>query len=535
MGQDFPEIRTRAPHVRALIEAEEERFNRTLDQGIGRFEEVVAELKGRGEKTIPGADVFFLYDTCGFPVDLVERMAAEIGFSVDLAGYQAEMERQKERSRGSGKFKAAAGEGRDLKRYPPTRFVGYDLPKAEAELMGAESRGECWELVLSQTPFYAEGGGQVGDTGLIRGEGFSLRVEDTRKEDGRFLHRAVLAEGDPERLRPGGVVTAEIDVQRREAIERSHTATHLLHAALRKVVGTHVHQKGSLVEASRLRFDVSHFKPLSAEELERVEGLVVEALTRDEPVETFETDHAEAVKMGAMALFGEKYGDRVRVVRIGDFSLELCGGTHVGRTGEIGGFLVAAESSVAAGVRRLQALTAEAALRRQQENARILAELSARLKCPQDQLLERVQKLVSAGAAARPARPPAGEAKGKPEWAVVEKLGSKEGEVLVLSGLLEGGSMEDLLALFDRHKSQGPRTAAVLLAREAGKVQVLVALTPALAKGGLDAREIFAGAAEILGARGGGRPEMVRGSGSRPEGAEGALESLLSKLKGLLT
>ncbi len=533
MGDDFPELKSRAPYVSALISAEEERFDRTLDEGIERFDRVVEQLKKRGEKTIPGAEVFFLYDTCGFPVDLVARMAEEIGFAVDTAGYESEMEHQRERSRAGQKFKAASAGRLELLEYPETRFVGYDLARSDAELMGAVRRGETWDLILSATPFYGESGGQVGDTGVIRGDDFVLRVEDTQKDVGRFLHRAKLVEGDPERIRSGALVSAEIDAARREAIERNHTATHLLHAALRKVVGEHVHQKGSLVSDARLRFDVTHFKGVAPDEIERVEELVLDAVTRDNAVETFETSYTDALKLGAMALFGEKYGDRVRVVKIGDFSIELCGGTHVTRTGEIGDFSVAAEGSVSAGVRRIEALTASGALRRHQQNARILAELSAKLKVPVDRLSERIEKLLAAASAAfkpQKAAPPAAAAAGLAGLSV-ETWKGRDGEVQVLSGAIEGASGDDLLAAFDGHKGKSLRTAALLLGTAEGKVQVLVAMTAALTKAGGDSKAVFQAGAEAISGRGGGRPEMVRGSGSQTAGAAKALEGMKSKLK----
>ena len=533
MGDDYPEIRERAPYIERLIAAEEERFDRTLDDGIRRFEDVVGELKKRGETTIPGSEVFFLYDSCGFPVDLVERMAAEIGFAVDLPGYQAEMERQKERSRGSGKFKAAVSEGSlPVAEFPETSFTGYRSHREEAELLGAARSDARWEVLLSHTPFYGEGGGQVGDTGEIRGEGFALRVEDTRKDRGRFIHLARLAEGEADRVRPGAVVRAEIDAARRRSIERNHTATHLLHAALRQVIGTHLHQKGSLVEPGRLRFDVTHFEAIKPAEVARVEELVLGQVTGDVPITTFETSHAEALKLGAMALFGEKYGDRVRVVKIGDFSVELCGGTHVERTGEIGEFGVVGEGSVSAGVRRLEAVTAEAALRRSQDNARLVAELAGRLKCPPEAIADRVDKLL---AAVREAQ----KSGGKPKAAAAgdlpglerERIPGPGGEVSIVTGVLAGVSAEEALSVFDREKAREPRTAAILIATGGEKLQVLVAVTPALAKAGVDAREVFQAGAADLGARGGGRPEMVRGSGSLPGGAGGGLRKMLDRLK----
>jgi alanyl-tRNA synthetase len=531
MGSSFPEIKERATYVTRMIRAEEERFDRTLDEGIHRFEEVVEELKKTGKKTIPGKEVFFLYDTCGFPVDLVERMGEEIGFSVDRKGYEREMAAQKKRSRKTSMFDAQAP-ALELLKYPETTFVGYERPREKGEILGAVQDGDRWMVLLPSTPFYAEAGGQVGDTGVLRGEGFLLQVENTYQESGRTIHLARLAGGEAGLVRPGAEVSAEIDVPRRDAIRRNHTATHLVHAALRSVIGTHLHQKGSLVEASRLRFDVTHFEAIKRSDLDRVEEIVLREITRDTPVETLETDYKQAVKLGAMALFGEKYGDRVRLVKIGDFSLELCGGTHVGRTGEIGHFGVVGEGSVSAGVRRLEAYTAEGALRHYQETGRIIAELSEKLKCPPEALVERVNKLQELLASLKSAGP-GKKIRETDRWKglQVERIPLQGGEAAFISGQLEGAAMPDLLAAYDHHKAGSPRTAAALLGVGKEKVQVLVAFTPALSRAGCDAREVFQAGADEIQARGGGRPEMVRGSGNRPKGAPAALEGLRTKVR----
>ncbi len=539
MGSSYTELQERAPYITRMIGAEEERFDRTLDEGIRRFEEVVEELKQGGKRAIPGKEVFFLYDTCGFPVDLVERMGEEVGFSVDLAGYEREMELQKKRSRKASKSEGEVpGEGIELLEYPETRFVGYERTREEAEILAVARRGEKLEILLSVTPFYADAGGQVGDAGVIRGEGILLQVENTYQEKGRLIHLSKLADGDPDQVRPGIRVSAEIEVPRRDAIRRNHTATHLLHAALRSVIGTHLHQKGSLVEPTRLRFDVTHFEAIRREELVEVEEIVLREITRDSPVEILEVDYGEAVKMGAMALFGEKYGDRVRVVKIGDFSLELCGGTHVRRTGEIGHFVVIGEGSVSAGVRRLEALTAEAALRHAQENARIISDLAGKLKCPPAALVERVEKLQELLASLKEAdaRSRKKAHRGVEQWEglLPERIQAKGGEILLISGQLENAAMPELLSAYDHYKAKHKRIAAILLSTSEGKVHVLVAFTSPLSKAGCDARQVFQAGAEAIRARGGGRPEMVRGSGTQVEGIPAALRAMQIKVKEIL-
>ncbi|MBI4605284.1 MAG: alanine--tRNA ligase, partial [Planctomycetes bacterium] len=529
MGDVYPEIGGRREYVTKLIESEEDRFGETLDNGIELFDGVVARLRKEGSTTVPGAEVFKLYDTYGFPADLVERMAAECGLTVDSAGFERLMAEQKERSRGASRFGAVQGGGElEVARLPETRFVGYERTEAEAEVQAAAEQGGLWRLVVEETPFYGESGGQVGDTGRIAGGDFVLRVEDTQKDRGRHIHVCKLERGDPQKVRPGAGVRLEVDAPRRAAIERNHTATHLLHAALRQVVGTHVHQKGSLVVDSRLRFDVTHVAALKPEEVRRVEEIVRDRVLADTAVETFETDHEDAVKRGAMALFGEKYGDRVRVVKIGDFSLELCGGTHVGRTGEIGSFVVSSESSVSAGVRRLEALTGLGAEEWHGRDHAIVGELSRRLKVSPEVLLARIEKLLEENRELK-ARKPAAPAASGPSGALRRE---RVGSVLFVGGTVPGGDGKSLREAYDRLKQEDPEVVAALFAPSDGKVQVLVALSPSLAKRGLDAREIFQAGADRLKARGGGRPEMVQAGGSGDPGAiEGALEDMLAALK----
>jgi alanyl-tRNA synthetase len=528
MGGAYPEIRERSAFIRELIKGEEERFGETLDKGIALFEEVTTRLRSQGSTTIPGEEVFKLYDTFGFPADLVEKMAAEIGFGTDAAGFERLMAEQKERSRGASQFHVVAGGADELnvERFPETDFQGYSRTRAPSEVLGVEAREGLLRVVLAATPFYAESGGQVGDTGSIRGPDFVLQVEDTRKEKGRYLHYCRLASGDPVKVQSGAVVDLLVDAERRIAIERNHTATHLLHAALRGEVGTHVHQKGSLVEAARLRFDVTHFKAFGEEEVRRVEDRVRTEILKNARVETFETDYEDAVRRGAMALFGEKYGDRVRVVKIGDFSLELCGGTHVQRTGDLGPFLIAGEGSVSAGVRRLEAVTAAGAETLQRRAQETLKDLSRLLKAPADSLVARVQKLIEENRdlKARRKADPGGAPTGGGDGVRRERLG----KVLFVSGVHPEGDGKALREAYDRVKREAEEVVAVLCTRPGGKVQILVGVSPALVERGWDAREILAAGAASLGARGGGRPELVQAGGAGgPEAVEEALRAML--------
>jgi alanyl-tRNA synthetase len=542
MEDAYPEIRRRQAYIEGVIRSEEERFGRTLDQGLEIFEEMVGRLRQIGGHVIPGTEVFLLHDTYGFPADLVQQMAAELDLGVDLEAFEAEMQAQKQRSRAADSFSATARGGSadrlEVDRFPETRFVGYREHACAAELFAAERIGDSWALLLSQSPFYAEAGGQVGDRGLVEGDDVRFEVDDTRKDRGRWVHVGRVVAGDAARLRPGAVVQAAIDSERRALIERNHTATHLLHAALRRVLGDHVHQKGSLVESARLRFDITHFSGVRPEERAKVEELVLDALCRNLEVETFETDYEDAVKRGAMALFGEKYGDRVRVVRIGDFSMELCGGTHVRRTGDIGAFALTGEGSVSAGVRRLEAVTSMSALEIFQRNARLVEALSLELKAPPQEVLDRVHRLqdeLKRLRAAKPGPGAAGKEPGADAGAVQSRtLDAKDGPIELVQGLLEDAGMKELLAAYDRVKGKTPRAIFTLLARQEGKVQALVAVSPALVGAGWDAREVFAPAEDMIGARGGGRPEMLRGGGTRPEGAKAALDAMADRVKAKL-
>ncbi|HEX5506043.1 MAG TPA: alanine--tRNA ligase, partial [Thermomicrobiales bacterium] len=372
MGDRYPELRARRDYIFRIIRHEEEAFGRTLAHGLSRFEVLAAGVKAEGRATIPGAEVFRLYDTYGFPFDLTVELAREQGLEIDRAEFDEAMQAQRVLSRGASRF--AQESHRDLELYaglrlPPTDFLGYDEDRAGGAVLAivgpdgpleAAEAGQRVEVILDRTPFYAEAGGQVGDTGTLAGGDGRLRVEDTQRPvPGLTAHRGVVAEGV---IRVGDTVEAAIDAERRADIRRNHTATHLLHRALRLVLGTHAQQAGSLVAPDRLRFDFTHLQALAPEELQRVGDIANAAVLAAEPVYAEWMDQPAALATGAMALFGEKYGDTVRVVTVEEVSKELCGGTHVGNTGEIGPILLTGESSVASGVRRIEALTGRGAL-----------------------------------------------------------------------------------------------------------------------------------------------------------------------------
>ncbi|MGQ9679048.1 MAG: alanine--tRNA ligase, partial [bacterium] len=389
MRQFYPELTAKREQVALIVRAEEERFLRTLEAGLERWEETRARYQQEG--VIPGEELFKLHDTYGFHIELVEELAGESGLKLDKAGFERAMREQKERSRKATFITTSTGgaplEGGGVE----SEFVGYENDEVESELVRfVQQEDGSYELVLSQTPFYAEAGGQIGDTGRVVGEGFEFEVKDSYYKHGVRLLRAVLRSGEP---KPGPVFAA-IDRERRREVERAHTATHLLHSALRRVVGDYVKQEGSLVEPGRLRFDFAAFEPLKPEQIEEVERLVYEVVLQDVTVERLvDVPLEEAQRMGALAFFGEQYGERVRVLKIDDFSMELCGGTHLRRTGEIGMFRIVAETGVAAGIRRIDALVGRQAFERVKKERQTLDEVEEHLGVSGDALLKRVVSL----------------------------------------------------------------------------------------------------------------------------------------------
>ncbi|MAM46208.1 MAG: alanine--tRNA ligase [Planctomycetota bacterium] len=521
MGDAYPELLENQEFITHLIRSEENRFGKTLGRGIELFEDEISVMKESGTKIISGDKMYLLWDSYGFPADLTQRMAEEAGFGVDMERFEECMNEQRERSRQASDFSVTTS----FDSLPATEFVGYESLRCGAELQAAEEADGTLQVVLSHSPFYGESGGQVGDRGVISADDFRLAVEDTQRDGGRMVHICRLLEGELGDVGTGSAVEAEVDDSTRQATERNHSATHLLHAALREVLGTHVHQKGSLVDPSRLRFDVTHFSGIEGQELQQAQELVNEQVRANLPVEITEMDKDEAIEEGAMAFFGEKYGDRVRVVRMGDFSIELCGGTHVSRTGDIGFFTLTGEGSVSAGVRRVEALTANDAEAWFDGRVRLVDDLSKLLKVSSDLVGERISRLLeenrelkTRGAAPAPAA--GGELDKK-----------KIGDLLFASGIFAGLDGKGLRDCFDRVKKESDKVIAVLLAPGEGKVQALVAVTPSLTKEGWKAGDIFQAGAEHIEARGGGRPEMVQAGGTNPEGARAALEAMESRVE----
>ncbi|WP_423373325.1 alanine--tRNA ligase [Stenotrophomonas maltophilia] len=518
MGEAYPELPAAVDTVTRALQAEEERFAETLDAGMKIFEDVAGKASNG---VIPGVDAFRLYDTYGFPLDLTQDIARERDLTVDIAGFDAAMEQQRETARAAGKFGGGVTLPAELvATLSPTLFLGYDRLQADGLTVLAllkdgrpvqsADAGDAVIVITNQTPFYAESGGQVGDTGVLTGNGVRLAVDDTQKFAGQFHgHVGTLSEGG---LKVGDVLSGQVDGERRGATILNHSATHLLHAALREVLGTHVQQKGSLVAPDRLRFDFSHFQPISAEELAVIERKVNQQVRANNAAEVHNMGMQEALDFGAMALFGEKYGEHVRVLKMGDYSTELCGGTHVNRTGDIGLFKITSEGGVSAGVRRIEAVTGQGALdyvdaeeARLAEAAELLGGSAAdvvekiRALGQRQKQLERELEAVKAKVAAGATADLSGQA--------VEVAGVK-----VLAARLEGFDAKALRDAMDRLKQQLGDAVIVLAGAQDGKA-ALVAGVNGSAMGKVKAGELLSHIASQIGGKGGGRPDLAQGGG----------------------
>ena len=517
MGDAYPELAARRGFVERTLQAEEERFAETLDSGMRIFDEVAARSTG----AIPGADAFRLYDTYGFPVDLTADIARERGLSVDMIGFDTAMTQQRDTARAAGKFGNMATMPADLAaKLVPTQFLGYDkLTEGGLEIVALLKDGRAVDridagdeavVLLDRTPFYAESGGQVGDAGELDEVGTRFIVRDTQKFAGQFHgHVGILDAGT---LRRGDRVLGAVDGQRRAATVLNHSATHLLHAALRSVLGEHVTQKGSLVAPDRLRFDFAHFQPLTAAELAEIERRVNAEVRANHDVEVHHMDMQAALDFGALALFGEKYGDEVRVLRMGDGSTELCGGTHVSRTGDIGLFKIVSEGGISSGVRRIEAVTGQGALdyvatkeRRLDEVAQMLGGNAADVADKLRALLDRQKKLERELEALK-ARAASGATSDLASSAV------DVGGVKVIATRLEGVDAKGLRDALDRLKHQLGDAVVLLAGANEGKV-ALVAGVSGAAVGRVKAGELLSHVAGQINGKGGGRPDMAQGGG----------------------
>src|SRR5690242_11777722 len=518
MGDAYPELASKQAFIEDALRTEEQRFGETLEHGMRVFDEVA----GKAGKIIPGVDAFRLYDTYGFPVDLTADIARERGMEVDMAGFEQAMNEQRERARAAGKFEAKGLMPADLaSELKPTVFLGYDALAADGvKVVGIVRGGKQFDqlaqgeeglVILDRTPFYAESGGQVGDTGALVAPDGTFEVSDTLKMGGVFFGHAGTWRGTSP-LRRGDTLSAQVDEARRQSTVLNHSATHLLHAALRKVLGEHVTQKGSLVAPERLRFDFAHFKPMSRDELAEVEALVNAEVRRNAPAEVHQMAYDEAIEFGAMALFGEKYGDRVRVLKMGDFSTELCGGTHVGRTGDIGLFKIVSEAGVASGVRRIEAVTGAGALAHVADEERRLGELAQLLSGSGDEVVDKLRQLFDKQKKLeRELESLRAKAAGSATADLAGAAQDVDG-IKVVAARLEGLDAKALRDSVDQLKQQLGDCVILLAGAADGRVS-LIAGVHGRALGRVKAGDVVSHVAKQIDGKGGGRPDMAQGGG----------------------
>jgi alanyl-tRNA synthetase len=536
MSDAYPVLKEKQSFIREVLLKEGEQFARTLATGMALLDEAIAGLGG--DQTVDGATVFKLHDTYGFPPDLTADVLREKGLAADMAGYEREMDAQRERARAASRFGVDLRSGPDLG--TTTDFCGYDHVAGESHIAALLKNGipvqqlapgEEGEVVLDRTPFYAESGGQVGDTGVLAMGAAYFHVADTRKRGAAFAHIGKLA-GAP--LKVGDKVEAAIDSARRERTKRNHTATHLLHAALREVLGTHVQQKGSLVAPDRLRFDFAHFQPVTPEELRRIERRVNEEIRANHDGAISSMSYDDAVAGGAIALFGEKYGDVVRVLKLGDFSTELCGGTHVRRTGDIGLFKILSEGGVAAGVRRIEAVTGEGAYDYISQTDELLKSVAGLVRGTREDVLQRVQEGQEQVKQLE-----------KQLRSLKDKLASGQGGdlaadavdvcgVKVVARVVDGADATALRNAVDQLKER-LKSAVIVLASstEANRISLVAGVTADLT-GRVKAGEIVGAVASQVGGKGGGRPDFAQAGGTDLAALPAALASVHGLVQGKL-
>ena len=531
----YPDLREKQTYITKVIRTEEENFGRTIDGGMKIFSDLLAEHKQKLEKIFSGADAFRLYDTFGFPIDLTMEMAADEGLSVDEGAFQKLMKEQKERAREARKALGDLGWagvefGKDV---PATEFVGYDHSECDAKIVAIVADEELRDevaagaeavVVLDHSPFYAEMGGQVADHGTITADGVVFTVTDVQKnKGGKFMHYGHLAQGV---LHVGDTVHAAIDMERRKAIQRAHSTTHLLDAALKKVLGDHVHQAGSLVEPDRLRFDFTHFEAISPEELRQVEELVNDAILEGYPVVTEILPIEEAKKKGAVAMFGEKYGETVRVVEMSDFSVEFCGGTHVDNTAKAGPFRIKSESSVASGVRRIEATCGKLSLKAMESSQGVLSRAAQFLKTAPSGLLERMEQQANEMKQLRQALE-----KFKAEASLGEArqfLASAKTvkDLHVLATTRNGVDTAELRTMGDFLRDKDPKAVAVIASINGEKITFLAVCGKEAVARGIKAGDLVRHVSAICGGKGGGKPDSAMGGGSDPLKVDDALASV---------
>ena len=533
-GGQYPELKEKQSYITAVIQSEEEKFGRTIDAGLRIFSELLETHRAKGETVFSGADAFRLYDTYGFPLDLTVEMCADAGYTVDEEGFRRLMQEQRERAREARKALGDLGWagisfGKDI---PDTKFIGYDSDSCEASILATVREGEVSTyvsegdeaiLVLDRSVLYAEMGGQLSDTGIIQKDGFVFEVQSVQKnKGGKFMHSGVVRSGQ---AMVGESVTVTRDADRRAALCRAHSATHLLHKALREVLGEHVHQAGSLVDTDLLRFDFTHFSAPTAEELDAVREAVNRAILADFPVVTKEMSLEEAKKTHAAALFGEKYGEVVRVVDMGGWSLELCGGTHVSNTAKIGSFVLVSEGSVASGVRRIEALTGLRALQYNREQEKLLQDAAARFKTVPAELPKKLdQQAAELKELRRSMEQLRDQANARGADSVLEKA-EQVGPVKVVAFKTEGDP-NMLRKQGDSLRDKEPAIVALMAAVNGEKLSFLCVCGKEAVASGVKAGDLIRQISAIAGGKGGGKPDSAMGGGTDVSKLDTALASL---------
>jgi alanyl-tRNA synthetase len=543
-GEAYPELVPSAKNIRNVIEGEEKRFLETLENGIDRLESIFEEAKKSGAKEISGHDAFVLYDTYGFPAEMTNEMAGERGLSVNMKEFENEMNRQRERGKSSWKGADNALEvtlTEIAKIGGKTVFNGYTEHEVQADIIALSDghspvdslkEGDKGFVILNTTPFYAEMGGQCGDTGfIVTSDGSVFEVTDTTKFSQTFIHHGYVKTGVVKKSRK---VTAKIDTIRRNLIKANHSATHLLQAALRSVLGEHVKQAGSSVDADRFRFDFSHFEAMSPEQLSRVEDMVNEKIWENIPVTAAEMKIDDALKTGAMAEFGEKYGEIVRVVSMGDFSKELCGGTHVDNTGKIGLFKIIKESSPGAGMRRIEGVTLKGVFERVDTQGRIVARLSEEFNVLEKDIISKVTELIAEN---KNLQKEIQKAKAANLSSGIDEFIANAVEVSgikVIAHAFKGASADDLKNLADTVRSKAPDSVVIFASENDGKVALLCAASKPAVEKGADAGAVIKKIAPMVGGGGGGRKDMAQAGGKDASGIEKALAEGVTAVKGLI-
>jgi alanyl-tRNA synthetase len=528
----YPQVVEKTEFIQKVIKNEEERFHETLHEGLSILSSVIKKAKEQGSDTLPGEDVFRLYDTYGFPVELTEEYAEEEGMKVDQQGFEREMESQRERARSArhdvDSMHVQGGILGDIK--VESTFVGYDTLSVPAtvkvilingEKVEEAKKGEEVQFILDQTPFYAESGGQIGDEGVLTAEGLIVAVKDVqRAPNGQNLHRAIVQEGT---LKENAKVLASVDQQQRNKTIKNHSATHLLHQALKDVLGNHVNQAGSLVEPNRLRFDFSHFGQIKPDELDRIETIVNEKIWANIPVSITNKNLDEAKAMGAMALFGEKYGDIVRVVQMGDYSLELCGGCHVPNTSSIGLFKILSESGIGAGTRRIEAVTGEAAYRDMSAQIHLLKEAAEKIKANPKDILTRMDGLLTELKDRQRENESLSAKLSNIEAGSLSDTVQEVNGVKFISSKVEAADINSFRNMVDELKQKIGSGIVVLGMTQGDKVNIIAGVTKDLVEKGYHAGKLIKEVASRCGGSGGGRPDMAQAGGKDPEKLESAL------------